>query len=93
MAKRKTPKVSNLRPEKITDEQLKEVQQIISISNQVKLEIGGVEARKHKLLHELDVVSKRMNELHDKLEEEYGKFDLDIHTGTINYPENEQVNS
>ena len=37
MAKRKTPKVTNLRPEKITDEQLKEVQQVISASNQIKL--------------------------------------------------------
>jgi len=77
------------KPEKITDEQLKEVQQIISISNQIKLEIGNAETRKHALLHELDIVNKKMSELNAKLEEEYGKMDVDIQTGTITYAKNE----
>lgn len=75
------------KPEKITDEQLKEVQQVISLSNQIKLEIGNASARKHSLLHDLDGVNKKMNEIHGKLEEQYGKFDLDINTGKITYPD------
>jgi hypothetical protein len=93
MAKRKTPKVSNLRPEKITNEQLQEVQQIVSVSNKVKLEVGNIEARKHSLLHELDIINKRLGELNTKLEEQYGKVDIDINTGDIKYPEDEQANS
>lgn len=81
------------KPEKITDEQLKEVQQVVSASNQIKLEIGNVEARKHMLLHELDVINKAMGDINTKLEEEYGKMDVDINTGAINYPEDEQANS
>jgi hypothetical protein len=81
------------KPEKITDEQLKEVQKIISTSNQIKLEIGNAEARKHMLLHELDVVNKKMGEINKSLEEEYGKMDIDINTGAINYPEDEQADS
>tara|TARA_R110000803_G_scaffold184293_1_gene246638 strand:- start:252 stop:527 length:276 start_codon:yes stop_codon:yes gene_type:complete len=81
------------KPGKITDEQLKVVREVVAASNQIKLEIGGVEARKHVLLHELDVVQKDMTELNAKLEEEYGNFDLDIHTGNLKYPEDEQVNS
>jgi hypothetical protein len=61
------------KPEKITDEQLKEVQQVISTSNQIKLEVG--------------------NEINSTLEKEYGKMDIDINTGAINYPEDEQANS
>jgi seryl-tRNA synthetase len=75
------------KPEKITDEQLKEVQQIISTSNQIKLEVGNAEARKHALLHELDTINRKMSEINNKLEEEYGKMDIDIHTGAISYPE------
>ena len=75
------------KPEKITDEQLKEVQQIISTSNQIKLEVGNAEARKHALLHELDTINRKMSEINNKLEEEYGKMDIDIHTGFISYPE------
>ena len=93
MAKRKTPKVANLRPEKITNEQLQEVQQIVSVSNKVKLEVGNIEARKHSLLHELDIINKRLGELNTKLEEQYGKVDIDINTGDIKYPEDEQANS
>lgn len=81
------------KPEKITDEQLKEVQQIISISNQIKLEVGNAEARKHTLLHELDIVNKKMSELNTKLEEEYGKMDVDIQTGAITYAKDEQADS
>ena len=93
MAKRKTPKVKDLRPEKITDEQLKEVQQVISVSNQIKLEIGNIAARKHMLLHELNTVNEKMSEINKNLEEEYGKMDIDINTGAINYPEDEQADS
>ena len=33
MAKRKTPKIKNLRPEKISDSQLKKVQSIVNAIN------------------------------------------------------------
>ena len=81
------------KPEKITEEQLKEVQQVISTANQIKLEVGNIEARKHMLLHELDAVNKKMGEINTKLEQEYGKMDIDINTGAINYPEDEQADS
>jgi hypothetical protein len=93
MAKRKTPKVTNLRPEKITDQELQEVQQVISMTNQVKMEIGNTEARKHALLHELDGVNQKLQGIQKSLEEAYGKIDLDINTGEIKYPEDEQADS
>ena len=91
----KKEEVIDLKPkaEKITDEQLKEVQQVISTSNQIKLEVGNIEARKHMLLHELDIINKKMSEINKTLEEEYGKMDIDINTGAINYPEDEQADS
>jgi len=93
MAKRKTPKVANLRPEKITDQELQEIQAIISMMNQGKLEVGNIEARKHVLLHELDAVNQKLQAVQKNLEETYGTIDLDINTGEIKYPENEQANS
>lgn len=93
MAKRKTPKVKDLRPSKINDEQLKEVQNVINASNQIKLEVGNISARKHMLLHELDNINKKLSELNVSLENEYGKVDIDINTGDIKYPEDEQANS
>jgi len=81
------------KPEKIKDEELKEVQQVISMTNQVKMEIGNTEARKHSLLHELDSVNQKLQGIQKSLEEAYGKIDLDINTGEIKYPEDEQADS
>ena len=75
--------------EKITEEQLKEIQKIVSTTNQIKLEIGNVEARKYMLLNELSSVNKMMGDVSAKLEEEYGKMDIDINTGDITYPDEE----
>jgi len=95
MTKTKTTKTVDLKPkaEKITEQQLREVQQIISTANQIKLEVGSIEARKHMLLHELDAINRKMGEINKVLEEEYGKMDIDIQTGEIKYPENGEVNS
>ena len=75
--------------EKITEEQLKEIQKIVSTINQIKLEVGNVEARKYMLLNELSSVNKMMSDVSAKLEEEYGKMDIDINTGKITYPDEE----
>lgn len=75
--------------EKITEEQLKEIQKIVSTTNQIKLEIGNLEARKYMLLNELSSVNKMMSDVSAKLEEEYGKMDIDINTGEITYPDEE----
>jgi len=96
MAKRKTPKtekIVDLKPEveKITEGRLKQIQQVISMANKIKLEVGNAEARKHALLHELDVVNSQIAEINKEIEAEYGKVDIDISTGEIKYLSDEQA--
>ena len=93
MAKRKTPKVKDLRPEKLNEEQIKQVQQVISLSNKIKLELGNISVRQHTLLHEMDTVNKQISEINQNLEKEYGKIDVDITTGKIKYLDDEQADS
>tara|TARA_Y100000289_G_scaffold61147_1_gene68856 strand:- start:40 stop:321 length:282 start_codon:yes stop_codon:yes gene_type:complete len=93
MAKRKTPKVKDLRPEKLNEEQIKQVQQVISLSNKIKLELGNISVRQHTLLHEMDTVNKQISEINQSLEKEYGKIDVDITTGKIKYLDDEQADS
>ena len=57
-----------VKPEKITDEQLKELQGVISGTNQIKIELGNMEAQKHVLLHRLDAVNKQLTDIQVKLE-------------------------
>ena len=97
MAKRKTKKekVIDLKPkaEKITEEQLKKVQETINILNRSQLENGSMELRKHELLHNIAGFRDELSLLQKELEKEYGTFDINIQDGTINYPkENGEVN-
>ena len=92
----KKEKVVDLKPkaEKITDEQLKKVQDTVNSMNRSQLEIGSMELRKHDLLHGIAGLRDELTLLQKEFEKDYGTFDVDIQTGTINYPkENGEVNS
>ena len=97
MAKAKTKKKEEIidlsKPEKITEEQLKEVQTTINDINKSQLEIGSMETRKHNLLHQISLLQEKIGEMQIKFESEYGTSDINIQDGTINYPkENGKVN-
>ena len=91
--KTKKEKIVDLKPkaEKVTDEQLKELQGIISNANKLNFDIGTLEAQKHNLLHALFQANDKIRETQDKLVEEYGTADVNINDGTINYKD-EQTN-
>jgi len=92
MAKRKTPKMKDLRPEKITSEQLKKVQDTINELNKSQLEIGMNEVKKHDMMHHMAGLRDSLTLLQSEFEKEYGTFDINIQDGIINYPNNGEVN-
>ena len=73
------------KPEKITDEQLKKVQETVNTINRAQIEIGGMELRKHEVLHQIAGVKDELTLLQDELKKEYGTVDVNINDGTINY--------
>ena len=96
MAKKKTKKeeVIDLKPkaEKITDEQLKKVQDTVNNLNRAQLEIGSIEIKKHEMMHHIAGLRDSLTVLQGEFEKEYGTFDINIQDGIINYPENGEVN-
>ena len=92
----KKEKVVDLKPkaEKITEEQLKKVQETVNSINRAQLEIGSMEVRKHEMMHQIAGLRDELTVLQGEFEKEYGTFDVNIQDGTINYPkENGEVNS
>ena len=90
---KKIKELKGIKPEKISEEQLKEVQEVINNINRSQLEIGGMELRKHELLHGIAGYRDELTLLQKEFEKEYGTFDIDVNNGTINYPkENGEVN-
>jgi allophanate hydrolase subunit 1 len=68
---------------KIENAELSDLQELVKAINQAQLQIGGLEAQKHDLLHQLVGVKNSLNELQQKLEDKYGNVSIDIQTGEI----------
>jgi len=87
---KKMEKVIDLKPkaEKITNEQLKKVQDTVNGINRGQLEIGGLEVKKHEMMHGIAGLREQLSVLQSEFNTEYGTFDINIQDGTINYPEN-----
>ena len=76
--------------DKITEEQLKSIQDLVGQINNGQLQIGQLETQKHALLHQIAEVQKMLKDNQDKLEKEYGKVNVNIQDGTITPIEEEE---
>ena len=88
----KIKELKGIKPEKITEDQLKKVQDTVNNLNRSQLEIGSIEVRKHEMMHQVAGLRDGLTVLQGEFEKEYGTFDINIQDGTINYPENGEVN-
>ena len=89
----KIKELKGIKPEKITDEQLKKVQDTVNNLNRSQLEIGSMEIKKHEMMHQIAGLRDNLTVLQSEFEKEYGTFDINIQDGTINYPkENGEAN-
>ena len=82
----KIKELKGIKPEKITDEQLKKVQTTVNNINRSQLEIGSMELKKHELMHNIAGLRDELTLLQSEFEKEYGTYDVNIQDGTINYP-------
>jgi len=84
----KIKELKGIKPEKITEEQLKKVQDTVNSINRAQLEIGSMELKKHELMHNIAGLRDELTLLQGEFEKDYGTFDINIQDGKINYPEN-----
>ena len=87
MAKTKTKKeeIVDLKPEKISEEQLKEIQDVVNSINRAQMDMGILETKKHHLLHIVAGHQETLSKKQEEFEKEYGTADINIQDGTINY--------
>ena len=85
----------NKKVEKITDEQLTELQGHVNRINSAQLQLGQLESQKHGVVHAIPQLQKQLKDFQDKMEEEYGKVSINIQDGTMQeIPEaDEQANT
>ena len=82
----KIKELKGIKPEKITDEQLKKVQDTVNNLNRSQLDIGSMEVKKHEVMHQIAGLRDELTILQAEFEKDYGTFDINIQDGIINYP-------
>ena len=83
----KKEEVVDLKPQKVTEDQLNKIQTVVSNINKAQMELGRFESSKHNLLHQVQVLQTELKSIQDELEKEYGTVNINIEDGTIQYPE------
>ena len=89
----KIKELKGIKPEKITDEQLKKVQDTVNNINRAQLEIGSIELKKHEMMHQIAGLRDELTSLQSEFEKDYGTFDINIQDGTINYGDDVKADS
>tara|TARA_R110000787_G_scaffold7110_1_gene24526 strand:- start:10 stop:303 length:294 start_codon:yes stop_codon:yes gene_type:complete len=89
----KIKELKGIKPEKITNEQLKKVQDTVNNINRAQLEIGSIELKKHEMMHQIAGLRDELTLLQTEFDKEYGTFDINIQDGTINYEKDVEANS
>tara|TARA_R110000824_G_scaffold36005_1_gene112193 strand:+ start:801 stop:1115 length:315 start_codon:yes stop_codon:yes gene_type:complete len=93
----KIKELKGIKPEKISEAQLAEVQSSIKTIENLTKDIGNMEIRKYALMKAMESVHTRLEGVRVKLEEEYGTDNINLQDGTITYTkpseENGEVNS
>jgi hypothetical protein len=81
----KIKELKGIKPEKVTEDQLKKIQTTINGINRAQIELGQMEIQKHEMVHDVARLRDSITTIQAELQEEYGTFDIDINDGTINY--------
>jgi hypothetical protein len=68
---------------KLSEVELKELQEVINKINEVQLQIGGLELQKQELILLGGQAKLALGETQKKLEETYGQVSIDIQNGEI----------
>lgn len=69
--------------EKITEEQLKDLQELVGKINNAQMTIGQLETQKDGVIVAVREFQMQLKSMQDKLEDEYGKVSVNIQDGSI----------
>jgi len=90
---KKKEKVVDLKPEKISEEELTELRNVVSAINKLQFDIGTMEVQKHNAMHALFQGNDKLTEMQSSFKEKYNTDDINIQDGTIKYKEDEPSDS
>tara|TARA_B100000768_G_scaffold140967_1_gene132511 strand:- start:1122 stop:1388 length:267 start_codon:yes stop_codon:yes gene_type:complete len=78
---------------KVTEDELKSLQEIVGSMNGATTRVGQIENQKHMVLHDLSLMRTDLMKLQGELEAVYGKVDVNIQDGTITVREDVEADT
>jgi beta-galactosidase beta subunit len=86
----KIKELTGVKPEKIDEQQLAQLQSSIKTIDNLTNEVGSIEVRKHSLMKAMESVHTRLETLRVQLHKQYGTDNINIMDGIITYSESTQ---
>ena len=68
---------------KVTDEELKSVQEKVNQINQVQMQVGGLATQQAFGIEQIKLLQGELKTIQDELEKVYGKVSVNLQDGTI----------
>ena len=95
MAKRKTPKVKDLKvkADKLEEKELQDLQSLLKNIDTLYLNIGRTRSAEHDMLHRLAGLNDEVKLMQANFQDKYGDANIDVRTGTLTYENNGQADS
>ena len=90
---KKKEKVVDLKPQKISEEELTELRNVVAAINKLQFDIGTIEVQKHNALHALFEGNDKLTSIQANFKEKYNTDDINIQDGTIKYKKDEPSDS
>jgi len=78
---------------KVTEDELKSLQEIVGSMNGATTRVGQIENQKHMVLHDISLMRTDLMKLQSELEATYGKVDVNIQDGTITVREDVEADT
>ena len=78
---------------KVTEDELKSLQEIVGSMNGATTRVGQIENQKHMVLHDISLMRTDLMKLQGELEATYGKVDVNIQDGTITVREDVEADT
>jgi predicted nucleic acid-binding Zn-ribbon protein len=89
----KIKELTGVKPEKIDEQELAQLQASVKTIDQLTHEVGTIEVRKHALMKAMEQVQTRIEQIRVQLKDKYSTDNINIQDGTIKYPENGETDS
>mgnify|MGYP000005717237 CR=1 FL=1 len=89
----KIKELKGIKPERVTQEDLKNLQKSVSDLNQAYIELGRITSSQHNKMHQIAVSQDEFEVIRKQLKDTYGVDEINIQDGTINYNANGQADS